>query len=298
MDLTLTQIVTKIDHIYTQIKKTNQCNTREINEKLSELLELEQHVRFVYMKASNISNICNNKLLINDKQQNSWYSDHIMLTTPHTYKDIAHNITIPTKQVNDISDVPNTQLYWVKNINQFAIRINGVLFRGNIGNIYNQSHIKKNKPTNQTIICCNANKCKYMLAGKLCQFYHDPSDLLILLKTSKISEETYNIYKSHTRNFMNTSWIYTDLQNASNNIMMRHFGSKNTLKHEFDLIKINNSNVNKTIINNYRHQTMHDILVVLGINQCGLIKDYPDLSSRNLFYDKTNSYSVLSEGYT
>ena len=82
--------------------------------------------------------------------------------------------------------------------------------------------------------------------------------------------------------------------NKKNN-MIRHFGSKNTLKHEFDLMKIDNNNINQNIINNYKHQTMHDLLVVLGLNQCGLLKEYPDLDIETSFYDSKNSFSVLTE---
>ena len=61
---------------------------------------------------------------------------------------------------------------------------------------------------------------------------------------------------------------------------MRHFGSRNTLNYEFDMIKFNNitniqtkSNdiLNDISIKNFKHQCMHDILVVIGLNQAGLI---------------------------
>ena len=55
--------------------------------------------------------------------------------------------------------------------------------------------------------------------------------------------------------------------------MMRHFGSKNTLKNEIDLMLLNNDITNKHIINNFKQQTIHDLLVVLGLNNHNLQGD-------------------------
>ena len=67
-------------------------------------------------------------------------------------------------------------------------------------------------------------------------------------------------YKKLYRNFINTSWIYNDLP-LNNNKLMSRFGSRNMLKHEIDLININNIN-----ISDFRHQCMHDMLVMMGIS--------------------------------
>jgi hypothetical protein len=176
--------------------------------------------------------------------------------------------------VDNIYELPKCDLHWVKNINQFAVNINGVIFRGNVGNIYNKNTIQSNANTDQTIICKNKNKCKTLLNGKMCKFYHDPLDLVHLLYKQKITQEIFDVYKSQNRNFINTTWVYTDLPCNKKNINMRHFGSRDLLSNEFELMKINNTNINNHMISNYQHQTIHDILVILGLNSNGLLDSY------------------------
>lgn len=305
MDLTLKQIIEKIDNIHYEIDKLDiSTNYIKIKSYIIELQNLEKQIGILFMKVSNVINICSNKnsLIKLDKQERSNTSDWTYLNRIVSKyipsKTIANNIDINVKIVKNIDEIPNVPIYWVENINQFAVHINGVILRGNIGNIYTKKHIQKNVDVNQTIICRNGNACKNLTEEKngivkLCKFYHDPMDLLEAFKEKKISLETFTKYKILTRNYINTSWIYTELQHHNKNIMMRHFGSKNTLKHELELMKIDNSNINKIIIDNYRQQTMHDILVIMGLNQCGLLKEYPDLNMRTGFYDNKNSFSLL-----
>ena len=304
MDLTLKQIIEKVDDIHIQVNKLDiVMNFNKIKAYLLELKNLEKQIGAVYMKVSNISHICCNKknTCIDVKNTNETYSDNDWTylnrsNTPYSLsKNIANNIAINVKIVKNINEIPNTPLYWVSELNQFAFHINGVILRGNIGNIYNQTHIKSNISTNQTIICNHRNECKNLQMDKVCKFYHDPIELLSALDEKIITKETFIKYKSLSRNFINTSWLYTDLPHHKKNIMMRHFGSKNTLKHEFDLMKISNSKINEMLIDNYRQQTIHDLLVILGLNQCGLLKEYPDLDMRIGFYDNDNTFSVLGD---
>jgi hypothetical protein len=196
---------------------------------------------------------------------------------------LTHDIPVNAKIVNDISEIPNIPLYWVSNINQFAVHINGVIFRGNIGNIYSKNSIAshKDKPTNQIIICKHGNKCTKLLSVEQCPFYHDPFDLLQLVKCGEISEDVFESYKKLNRNYINTSWIHTDMPYNKNNAQMRKFGSRNMLRYELELIKFSNAPHDELDIKNFRHQCMHDFLVVLGLNQHGLLKEYPDLNLRN-----------------
>jgi hypothetical protein len=284
MDLTLSQINERVTDLYLQIENNN--NFIDFNKNkilIAELKKLEDKMTYMYEKVSNIRHLCSNKYLKfsnvymvkknkYDKQKTDNFSDHIddVYSEHKTFKDIAHNIPINTKIIDDVSEIPNLPLYWVSNINQFALRINGVIFRGNIGNIYNKSHSYDN--VNQILICKNGNICQNLYNNKLCKFYHDPYDLLQLLNEEKISQEIFDKYKISHRNFINTSWIYTELHHNKKNLFMRHFGSKNTLNNEIDLMQINSNKTTLLNINNYQHQTMHDILVVLSLNQRGLIE--------------------------
>lgn len=299
MDLTLKQLNDKIDYIYDQFEEIG-SNYMENKLCLVELQSIERTLCSMYKKVINVHNICSNKIdiyteqheKINTCDKSTVYLNNIVPYNP--FKNITCDIPINVKIVNNIDEIPNTQLYWVENINQFAFHLNGIIFRGNIGNIFNKNCIKKNNQINQTVICKYRNNCKILLSSKKCKFYHDPVELLELLNDVKISKETYNMYKYQTRDYINTSWIYTELPYNKNNIMMRHFGSKNTLKHDCDLMKINNTKTHEIEIDNYRQQTMHDILVIMGLKQCGLLSDYHDISSRSEFYDDKNVFSLLS----
>lgn len=294
MNLSLHELILKIDSIHRDVDNMNVImEYSQIKNHISELKNIEKIIGGIYMKTMNIINICTNKsnIVIPDRSINketdktninSWSYLNRSITDKIPHKQIANDLLVNVKIVQNINEIPNNPLYWVENINQFAININGVVLRGNVGNIYNHNHIQKNSNVNQTIICKYKNKCKTMLGlnneNKICKFYHDPVDLLHALNKNIINTKTFNLYKKLSRNFINTSWLYTDMPYNKKNIGMRHFGSKNTLKHELDLMKIDNNFINEIIIDNYKHQTMHDLLVILGLNQCGLLKEYPDLN--------------------
>ena len=148
--------------------------------------------------------------------------------------------------INDIDILPDNPIYMIEELNQYAIKINGILYRGNIGNIYNKLSIidsknhKSNdcksdeKKINQTIICKHGNKC-YCLLHKpnICNFYHDILDVYNLYKKSVISLEKYNLYKTTTKNFINTSWLYTKTHNKNT----RHFGSNENLLSKIKILE-------------------------------------------------------------
>ena len=277
MDLTLTQIIDRTDEIHRQVDRLD--NSVVIFELIKDLDSMFRQLRSVGSKVSNIYNICNNKYKTitreYKKEENStpdenWNCISRQISSFTINKNLTKDIKINVKIVNDISEIPNTPLYWISNIKQFAIHLNGVIFRGNIGNIYNSNDIKMDKKleNNQIVICKYGNNCKNIFENKICKFFHDPIDLLQLFNAKKITAEIYNMYLEKNRNFVNTSWIYTEFPNSYNNNSMRHFGSRNILHHDLDLMKLNN---NTREIDNFRQQCIHDILVVMGLNQFGLV---------------------------
>jgi hypothetical protein len=266
MDLSLNQILTKFNIIQQSIDNSNTLTYNKNKKNLNELDQMLSNLKTVLCKVDNIYHICENKCNItyNLRPSIKLYSQNYKNSLIN--KKVSPKISVKTISVNSIDDIPDTPLYWINNINQFGININGVLFRGNIGNVFNKSHIQFGDKISQTIICKYGNMCKTLLYGKLCKFYHDPYDLLKMYKSNIISEKTYNLYKSLCRNFTNTSWIYTTRNNNKKNINMRHFGSRNTLKYDFDSMSIEqSSSVKNSHIQNYKHQCIHDILVILGV---------------------------------
>jgi len=271
MDLTLNQIIDKVDELHVSFDSLNDhiCYPRTKNI-INELRDIMLCFQGVNSKISNIYNICNNKHIITrgaykrtDAKcitNKDWNYNN---TNKTINKPLTHDININVKIVSDINEIPNTPIYWVSNINQFAFQINGVILRGNIGNIYDKT--KHNKT--QLVICKYGNKCQTLFSNNICKFYHDPYDLLKLLESKKISKELFNHYASMYRNFINTSWLYTD--SWYKNDTMRPFGSRNLLRYSFDALKLYNAN-NKRVVENFKHQCMHDILVLMGMNQCDI----------------------------
>lgn len=249
-----------------------------IKQHLDDLDGIVSYLSFALNKISNISNICKNKIIMIEYENKKNITNDVSTINIHnlkmpasmiknTTKIIAPDINCPVQIVDDISDIPNMCMYWVKDINQYAFKINNVIFRGNIGNIYQSKIIKSNKMANQIINCNYSNMCKTVLGGKLCKYYHDPVDLQQLLNNKLISQQLYNTYMHKHRNFSNSSWIYTDMPQSANNIYMRHFGSRNTLKYEIDMLSLNITQKNINTIKTFIHQCMHDILVALCLSQ-------------------------------
>ena len=267
MDLSLNQILEKFKKTQQNIDNSHILTYGKNKKDLQELEQILTNIKSVLYKVDNIYHICEN-------EYNNMYN--LRSTTKKSYSqtcqsnlinaNIAPNVSIKVIPVNSIHDIPRTPIYWINNISQFGININGVLFRGNIGNIYNKSHIRSGNKISQTVICKYGNSCKSIIEGKLCKFYHDPHSLLKIYESNLISHKTYNLYKLSHRNFINTSWIHTNIYNNKKNINMRHFGSRNTLKYDFNIMDMESKQLTNIHMQNYKHQCIHDILVVLGIS--------------------------------
>lgn len=174
-------------------------------------------------------------------------------------------------KVNAITDIPETSLYWIESLQQFAINIGGMVLRGNIGNIYNSNRINRNSSIGNVIYCKHKNSCDSLLSGKVCKYYHDPVDLLNL-KISGLINTIQLEQQRQPRNFINTSWIYTEYPEQHSNSNMRHFGSLDTLNHSIQLIKLQPSSRNNIKCKNYADQCIHDILVCYALYTNGLLQ--------------------------
>ncbi len=172
---------------------------------------------------------------------------------------VAPNIDIPAIRVNSIDDMPNNNLYFISELDQFAFKINGCIFRGNIGNIVTNSSYYKNgggkKSKKSMIECRHGIKCDYLITNS-CSFYHDPLDHDDFNHTILENRKARGL---HHRNFLVQSWLYTPEPLSSKNIHMRHIGSRDELSS--DIMLLNNAERRKR-----QDQTMHDILVSLAID--------------------------------
>lgn len=267
MNLSLNDILEKFKKIQQTVNNSHILAYTKHKNDLKELDLILTNIKSVLCKVDNIYHICENEYIrmynlrpvVKKSHLQNYQGDLINV-------NIAPNISIKAIPVNSLHDIPSTPMYWIKDICQFGININDVVLRGNIGNIFDKSHIQSGDKISQTIICKYGNACKSIMSGKLCKFFHDPCDLQKMYKIGLITLKNYNIYKSLHRNFINTSWLHTNIYNNKKNINMRHFGSRNTLKYDFDLMNIEQHILSKNIhVQNYNHQCIHDILIILGI---------------------------------
>lgn len=326
MDTFLNQFLITFDKLHSDINCIdlhNSNNAGLFNAKLLELNNLTKFAKAINAKISNTYLIYKNKGTLfkthklvktldykitpkTRSTKSTWrQTDTANLTTssepPNNAKPIAPEISINVKTLKSLDEIPNIPLYWIANIEQYAFKVNGVLFRGRLGNIYGKHAIKKsianprNLPTKitQLSICSHKNTCKNILSNAICNFYHDPIDLLTLLDNSKISYETYKKNIKLHRNFSNTSWIYTDSPQFKGNKAMRHFGSKSMLRHDFDLINLEPSTSDINGIDNFRQQCMHDILVIMCLNKSNLLPDSDFANDGSDYVDCNNPFYSL-----
>lgn len=160
-----------------------------------------------------------------------------------TYKELVPSFKTKVIEVSSYDDIPISYLYYHIVNQEFAININGVLLKGNIGEIFTTSRKTKNilntsindypPDAKQTMFCKNTN-CKNIL----CNYYHDPINTNI----------------PQIKNYSNLQWIYNTKRESA-----RHFGNRSSL-----LVDLYNAK--PTDIKNWQCQTIHCILVGIVAN--------------------------------
>ena len=71
--------------------------------------------------------------------------------------------------------------------------------------------------------------------------------------------------------YNNISWLYTNDRHHLRNKNLRFIGNRNTLSVELEAAKLRTGSWSDI----YLHQTFHDFLVVIAMNQYGLLNEYP-----------------------
>lgn len=150
-------------------------------------------------------------------------------TKPHEYK-ISNEIALPVEYVKYMDMIPDTPLYYVEQDKCFAIKINGIIVRGNLG------IISDNPP--KSVPCRSSARHP----ADQCDFYHDEDQ----------------------RNFKTFSWVYTSDEIDRKNKNMRHIGNKATLL--FDIKRLTMPD----LMCEYKlreSQMMHDMLVLMTLRK-------------------------------
>lgn len=264
MYTTLQQYCARASEIKSNISKEN-CtliSLSNINNYMVELSTMQQYIEDTLSLVKTVHNeltvfqVQSNIIIQPSIIQKKLYNEN--MTIGEEYLEAAYTNIV---EVNSLLDIPEIPLYWVSSLKQYAINIGGMILRGNIGNIYNASMVKKNKNLTGLVYCKNGNSCDKILYGRSCKYYHDPLELQKLKTAGLVNNDQLENQSNH-RNFINTSWMYTEYPEKIANANMRHFGSRECLKQYIQLAKIEDNPRIETYCKNYADQCMHDILVM------------------------------------
>lgn len=209
----------------------------------------------------------------NEIKQMIFHIENTLLVIKEKYKKYVA-VEVPQPNI-EFKNVNNTSLYinmpecvnlnWVSELNQYSIKINNLVLRGNIGNIYDKKILLNDRiHAHQVVPCSHGNSCKSILSEKYCKYYHDPMQLLELKNSKLISDAFFTECKKYIRNFSNTSWIYTSVYSPN----MRCIGSRTSLLNDIQIAKVSTNY--RANIETMKQQVMHDILVLLLLSQNNL----------------------------
>lgn len=182
--------------------------------------------------------------------------DHATLRTlyPQYTASFTQSVSLPVQVVKELNEIPVSQLYYVTDIKQFAINVNGVNIRGSLGNIVQYQ-------TENSARCEYGTECKSFAKDTECPYYHDPEDFIKHKKP----------VPDKVRNFTVGSWLYSQNKNPRT-YFTRHIGSRDSLQHDLDTLK-KVQYIEE--IANREGQLIHDLLIYMILNSKGLLERYP-----------------------
>lgn len=269
MNKTLSEILENTDRLHNKVIKYGIGLSNEFLE--NNIIHLQKEIKNIQAIAkhmADISNLCNRFLIQRDKQISinkcietyPRYTDHavISLHNTDTSMTIIDDIKFPIKIVNRIEDIPqNISLYYIENLKQYAISINGIIIKGNLANI---CHYKCEKSAR----CEYGIECKTFLKNRKCNYYHEPEDYIKLGWTPPTNER---------RNFTVGNWIYSGVKKdlKKNPYYTRHVGSADCLIQDMKLLT---QLQYRDEIFNRESQLMHDVLIYLILAHKGFVEKY------------------------
>ncbi len=157
----------------------------------------------------------------------------------YTRVAITQKISISAIIVPSFNDVkPDGNLYYIESATHFAIIIAGVLFNGNIGEVYT------NTKEPQKIKDCNYAGSKTGCTKTNCTYYHNP----------------IKCESKESRNYIASSFTYVNQSDAKTKTQCRHFGSLPNL--DVDIATVTDEEEIRR-----RDQLMHDLLCVMALLQ-------------------------------
>jgi hypothetical protein len=269
MNKTLKDFLKHSDEFHDYIEKF--CiilSVETIEEKMLELQAEIKTIQAVAKRMADVSNIAA-RIITRKKQEKKINTkntkfidpypserDHATLRNiyPDSIKKISPTIDLMVKYVPNIEDIPVTNLYYVENLKQFAVNINGIIIKGNLANIVEYQ-------TEKSARCEYGIECKTFIKDSKCKYYHEPEDY-IKLKREPIEE---------MRNFTVGSWLYSKTKKCKN-YFTRHIGNYANLEYDLNTLK---KVQYREEIDNREGQLIHDILIYMILNTKGFLEKYP-----------------------
>ena len=270
MDRTLRSFLQQADDLHESLEKYCVALTAEqIEEKVLELQSAMKTIQSVVYQMANVSNIAtrvaNRKRKTKAKNETSdrpvidpYPTEHDIGTlrsvNPQESKEIMTGITIPIRTVATAKEIPVSNLYYVEEMKQYAINIEGIILRGDLCNITDYQ-------TELSAVCEYGISCKSFQKHTKCPYYHDPSDYIYHKQEIPTSR----------RNFTIGSWIYSK-KKTPKTYFTRHLGSRDRLM--YDLATLKRVQYREEIYNR-EGQLIHDLLIYMILNSKGLLERYP-----------------------
>lgn len=233
----LENVISSLDKYDNQLKN--------IYKMINSINNIKDHLKLLYSnKITNIKNL-SIKNITDDQSKYDYTIDLINITNNDKFKNKKFcKCPVITISEDAISTMINSPIYLIKETNEYCIKINNKLIKGNIGNILNDKKIKK----------CNRMYCNQKFYSKKeCKYYHEGKDVRNFPNYSwnTIIKNKIGKSRQHNNNLIPESY---DLENT------RFIGSLNTLLEDLALT----NKYEKKLRNN---QLMHDLLLYQILDQ-------------------------------
>lgn len=245
MDITLK------DYMYLAQKLHDEIQLKGVGMKSKELEDsikkIKTYIKNIQAVAKYMADICNSIT------QSSFMVKKINSVDFETYPSPTDHVCMRfsnrdfVKEVDSVDKIPISNLYYVRPLKQYAINIGGIVIKGNLAEISNGQIAQKTFP------CRKGQQC-LELKNNMCPFYHVPEDYL----NNKLEVK-------NDRVLSNVSWIYDPTSHKNT----RKIGGKSTI--DADLLRIKSLDAE---ISTREFQLIHDLLVLMRINEAGLNKRF------------------------
>lgn len=235
-----------INILYNKLK-TYEVNLQEINHTIEIISSLKDNLKLIFrnhiLKKSNKKKKLDNLDKLKIESDKSQYISYRNITNDEKFKDLDC-IKFPVINISNksIDSIVNTPIYFIIETNEYCLKINNNLIKGNIGNI-----LSKNKEKTQT---CKKKNCNGTFFNKSCKYLHQ----------NEVKNFTDYSWKYINKNKMGKVHSSTKMINNYDIENTRHIGSLDSLNEDLVLTDLHEKNLRNS-------QLMHDILLYQILNK-------------------------------